>query len=385
MKNKKSYRYPWHFDSRFQLLIDGTQYFESMRNEIKNAQNLILIEQYLFESGKTANYFIDDLCQAKKRGVTICILFDDYGTKNLLESDRKKLTDTGIELSNYNPTSFFNLANSLKRNHRKLLVIDYNIAFMGGAGITDQFNPSLSRDYWHDVMLKIEGNIVSDLINSFNETWQRQKIASSYSSSEFKTQKKFSHNNKNKARILLSEGSNKNEINRAIISHIRSSKHRVWLTSPYFISSWKVRRALRYAAKKGVDVRLLFPGAHSDHPWITHGIRRYYKRLLKAKVAIYEFQPRFTHSKIILADDWFTIGSSNLDRWNQFLNLDCNIEVYDKDTCQKIVQLFISNFSESKEITFNDWKKRSYKQKIKEWLSGIIIYGLGHILRKFKR
>lgn len=381
----KAYQYPWRSNNQFQLLIDGTLYFSSMLDEIKRAKSLILFEAYLFQSGETADNFINELCSAKERGVEIFVILDEYGSKSLNEVDKNKLTHAGIELLLYNPTSFFHISTSLKRDHRKLLIIDNDVAFIGGAGITDKFTPSITLDYWHDVMLKIKGDIIFDLIHSFKKIWEEQKQTSLIPLPDYKLIKEITHQAKNKARILIAEGTDRHEINRAIVSHIRSSTKQVWLTSPYFISSWKIRRALRHAAKKGVDVRLIFPGPHSDHQWVTHGTRRYYQRLLKSKVAIYEYQPRFTHSKIMLCDDWFTIGSSNLDRWNQFLNLDANIEVYDEQSHQQIINLFSSDFSQSTLITLQQWNMRSSLQHIKEWISGIVINCLGYISRKFKR
>lgn len=382
MNIKKAYQYNWRYNNEFHILVDGSNYFSSMLNEIKKAQTRILFEAYLFESGNIANTFIDELCKAKKRNVEIYILLDEYGTKGLNEKDKKLLTSVGMELLLYNPVNLFHPGKSLKRDHRKLLIIDDHIAFTGGAGITDEFTPDIKNNYWHDVMLKIKGDIVFDLVHSFNNIWKKKKDSLHFKPLEINNSES---NKENKARVLISSGAEKNEIIRAIIKHIRNSKKHVWLTSPYFISSWKIRRALRYAAKKGVDVKLIFPGPHSDHKWITHGIRRYYKRLLRSHVAVYEFQPRFTHAKIILCDNWFTIGSSNLDRWNQFLNLDTNIEIYDEQSHQQIVELFESDFLNSTAITLNQWNARSFIQHIKEWVSGIIINGLGFIIRKFKR
>ena len=382
MLNKKTYQYPWRYDNNFQLLVDGTDYFSSMLEEIKKAKNQILFETYLFESGKTADIFIKELCAAKKRGVEVFILLDEYGTKGLTDKDKEKLTNVDIELLLYNPASFFHFSRSLKRDHRKLLAVDNHIAFIGGAGITDEFTPKVTNSYWHDVMLKAEGDIVFDLIHSFNKIWKKYKTSLK---TQNKRQKETANKNTNKSRVLISAGAEKNEIIRALITHIRNSKKHVWLTSPYFLSSWKIRRALRYAAKKGVDVRLIFPGPHSDHKWVTYGMQRYYQRLLKANVAVYEYQPRFTHAKIILCDNWFTIGSSNLDRWNQFLNLDANIEIYDEQSHQQIVDFFKKDFSKSRLIILNKWNTRSFIQHIKEWISGVVIRLLGFISSRFKR
>ena len=378
MRNKKTYQYPWRSNNTFNVLVDGSNYFSSMLNKINQANHTILLEAYLFESGKIATSFINALCEAKKRDVAVHVLLDEYGTKGLNQTDKNKLLHSGIKLQLYNPTSFFHFGRSLKRDHRKLLIIDNKTAFIGGAGFTDEFSPDERKDYWHDVMLSIEGAIVADLTDSFNEQWQK-KQTKIYPVAATSTPQDDS------ARVLISSGPEKNEIVRAIIKHIRNSENHVWLTSPYFISSWKIRRALRFAAKKGVDVRLIFPGPHSDHKWVTYGIQRYYQRLLKANVAVYEYQPRFTHAKVILCDDWFTIGSSNLDRWNQLLNLDANIEVYNDDALKQIIQLFESDFSKSNLVILNEWSSRSLMQHFREGISGVMIKWLALISRKFKR
>ena len=381
MKDKKAYQYHWRYNNTFKTLVDGAEYFSSMLDEIKKSEARILFEAYLFQSGKTADKFIQELCIAKKRGVEVFILLDEYGSKGLSAHDKEKLIKNGINVLAYNPVSFFHFGKSLKRDHRKLLVIDDKVAFVGGAGITDEFNSDISSNYWHDVMLKVKGDIIPDLSHSFNVIWNKQNTP--YPNNNIKLVP--SEQNNSKSRVIVSSGEERNEIIRTIVKHIRSSKKKVWLTSPYFISSWKIRRALRYAAKKGVDVRLIFPGTISDHKWVTYGIQRYYQRLLKANIAIYEYQPRFSHAKIILCDNWFTIGSSNFDRWNQFLNLDLNIEVINSTTNNEVVKIFNSDFSNSNLINLKKWNTRSIIQRTKEWIAGLLIMLLGYISRKFKR
>lgn len=384
MSKKKKYHYPWRTGNQFQLLVDGHEYFSAMLEEIKNAREQILLEIYLIESGNITSQFINALLAAKERGVEIYLLLDDYGSQSLSDSDKNRLTRAGISLTLYNPVSVFNIARSLRRDHRKLLVVDRQTAFIGGAGITDEFSPSVSSAYWHDVMLKIEGNIVNDFIDSFSQVWNKtqsqQQTFLPQASPEVKQ-----HPPGSKARVLIAQGTEHNEVIRALVTHIRSSKQRIWLTSPYFVTSWKIRRALRLAAKKGVDVRLILPGIHSDHKWVNYAIHSYYPRLLKANIKIYEFQPRFTHSKIILCDNWFTIGSSNLDKWNQYLNLDANIEIFDPAVHDEIIKLFNKNFADSKLVLLKEWYARKYTVRFREWLSGLAIRLLSMISFKFRR
>ena len=385
MSKKKKYHYPWRTGNQFQVLVDGHEYFTAMLEEITSAKKQILLEIYLIESGNIANQFIDALITARKRGVSVYLLLDDYGAKELDIRDKTRLTRAGISLFLYNPVTLFRIAKSLKRDHRKLLIVDMQTAFIGGAGITDEFSPKVTSVYWHDVMLQIKGNIVNDLIDSFANVWnQSQNTQQQFSPQTLPTETKKNYP-ENRARILVAQGTEHNEINRALVSKIRSSKKQVWLTSPYFITSWKIRRALRHAAKKGVDVRLILPGIHSDHKWVTFAIHSYYPKLIKANIKIYEFQPRFTHSKIILCDNWFTIGSSNLDKWNQYLNLDANIEIYDSPAHAEIIKLFNNNFTDSKLVSLDEWYERTYIERFREWISGLTIRFLSFIGKKFRR
>ena len=381
-KKKKGYRYPWRCNNQFKLLIDGDAFFSAMLDSIENASDCILFETYLINSGHITTRFIDSFCAARKRGVRVYMLLDEYGCMELNTNDRKRLSDAGVEILFYHPVKFLSPATSLQRDHRKLLSVDNSVAYIGGAGITDEFTQEGNNIYWHDVMMQVIGPLVNDIDNSFYQLWNR------YIPGQFDipvTTEESAENCSNRARLLVAAGTEENEILRATVKHIRSCQEKAWITSPYLISSWKLRRAIRHAARKGADVRLLLPGPYSDHPWVSWGIQRYYTRMLKAGVRIYEYQPRFSHAKIILCDDWFTLGSSNLDRWNQLLNLDSNIEIYDSHCNQQIVHLFEEDFSNSKEVTLDNWKHRPLIQHLREWIAGIAINILGYIGLKFKR
>ena len=129
MRHNKAYQYPWRYKNTFKVLVDGNEYFSAMLDEIRNAKKYILLEQYLFESGDTAKHFIEELCLAKERSVRVYIILDDYGSSGLNDEDKNRLISAGVELLLYNPTSIFHFGKSLKRDHRKLLVVDNHISF----------------------------------------------------------------------------------------------------------------------------------------------------------------------------------------------------------------------------------------------------------------
>ena len=173
---------------------------------------------------------------------------------------------------------------------------------------------------WHDVMLEIQGSIIQDWTQLFVQTWQKHSPLPI----TLPTLSDQPHVDRQVGRLLTSSPFARQEINQALIKQLRRSQHRVWITSPYFVAPRKIRRLLRQTARRGVDVRLLLPGPFSDHTWISHAARRHYMRMLKDKIRIFEYQPRFIHAKMQLCDDWVSICSSNLDRWNQHWNLAAN-------------------------------------------------------------
>jgi cardiolipin synthase len=365
----KAYLFPWRANNQFTLLVDAQRFFPAMLAAIDSARHFILFEQYLVKSGEVLDQFIQHLLQARQRGVQVYILLDDYGSSEVIRSDYQRLTQAGIDVVFYNPLSWRSLYRSLRRDHRKLLVVDNRVAFVGGAGISDTYttgNPQSMN--WHDVMLRIEGENVEDWIQSFMYVWhhatERMPVIADYTRVEL---------GKQTGRVHLSRGLLRNDIVRSVIAHIHKSSHRVWLTTPYFVTNHKLRRALRRAAFNQVDVRLLLPGPISDHPWVSHAGRRYYYKLLQSGVKIFEYQPRFVHAKVILCDDWVSIGSSNLDRWNQRWNLDANQAVLDGQFSQQVAAMFESDFAQSRLITHEDWERRPLWQRFKERYFGFYV------------
>ena len=134
----------------------------------------------------------------------------------------------------------------------------------------------------------------------------------------------------------------------------------------YFVPSWKLRRALRRAARQGADVRLLLPGPETDHPAVRIAGQRYYTSLLKSDIRIFEYQPRVLHSKALICDQWVSIGSSNFDRWNLRWNLEANQAVDDEQFAEEVARMFVDDFADSAEIKLESWRRRPGYRKWRE-------------------
>ncbi len=376
--------FSWRTKNQFTLLVDSHDFYPAMLYAIEQAQHYILIEQYLVKTGAVLNTFINALIAASERKVHVLLLLDDYGASEIDSSSLQKLQRDYIHIHFFNPFRWTQLYKSMRRDHRKLLLVDNKQAFVGGAGISDEYtlhtDPQAS---WHDIAVKIEGEVVNDWQQVFVDTWTKQ----TGSPPPIQTCK-MSLQGKQLGRVLLANGAGKNHIIRHAITHIQKAQKSIWIATPYFITTRKLRRYLKQAAKRGVDVRLLLPSTRSDHPWLTQAARRYYKRLLMAGVKIYEYQPRFIHAKIILCDSWVSIGSSNLDRWNNFWNLDANQTIQDEAITEQTIELFQHDFSQSHHINLAIWRTRPWYQRIQEYWSGYtirIIEGLMHFMTRMNK
>jgi cardiolipin synthase A/B len=350
--------------------VDGGTFFPAMLGSIAVAKSHILLEMYLFESGQTADRFIDALSAAAGRGVKVFVLLDHFGAFYLRRRDRERLAESGVELASFNRLRFGRRLLNLPRNHRKLLLVDGEVAFTGGVGITDQFDPAaFPNSYWHEIMVEIRGPCVLDWQSVFKETWER----SCDRPLDLPQGPARKGRGSRPGRVVLhARAAAKSEISRSFINRVRHAERRIWLATAYFVPSWKLRRALRRAARLGVDVRLLLPGPRTDHPSVRILGRRYYGRLLRDGVRVFEYQPRFLHAKVLLVDDWLSIGSSNLDHWNHRWNLEANQELEDPVLVEKVRSLFVSDFAKSREIGLREWRERPRLERLMERLFGWI-------------
>ncbi|MGE3531796.1 MAG: phosphatidylserine/phosphatidylglycerophosphate/cardiolipin synthase family protein [Steroidobacteraceae bacterium] len=361
-------RFPWREGNQFELLIDGRQYFPAMLTAIAQAQSSIELEMYLVSSGKLFNQFRQALLDAAARGVQVRMLFDDYGAQELNAADRQALQAPGIELIFFNTLRWRKGMSNLLRNHRKLLLIDRRLAYVGGTGLTDEFiYEHQHQPPWHEVMLSIRGPVINDWLLLFERTWF------SFGKTLFKQpriSRSMHDDGAQRGRVCASDGPRAHHVEQSLYRQLQRSQRHVWLVTPYFIPSLKLRRLLIQAAKRGLDVRVLSPGQLTDHPAIRHASRRHYARLLRNGVRIFEYRPRFIHAKIAVCDDWVSLGSTNFDRWNLRWNLDANQEIDDAGFAMQVRQQLQPDFADSEELHYDTWLQRPLYLRLLEWWNG---------------
>ncbi|MEE5123741.1 phosphatidylserine/phosphatidylglycerophosphate/cardiolipin synthase family protein [Pseudomonas alliivorans] len=368
--------FPWRENNQFKLLIDGPAFFPRMIAAIDRAEQQVDLELYLVEAGACADAMVRALVDAARRGVIVRCLFDDFGSKAFNAGLRKQLTDAGVILRFYNAIHWRRGLRNFYRDHRKILVVDKALAVVGGTGVTDEFwEPDKEVSQWHEVMVEVTGPLVMDWQALFNRQFHVNPRRTAWRPKEnfgLTHLPSVPVSGEGLGRVAYADSRQHRDILQSLVRALNTGQKRIWLATPYFLPTWKVRRSLRRAAARGVDVRLLLTGPRTDHPSVRYAGHRYYPRLLRAGVKIFEYQPCFLHLKMVLIDDWVSIGSCNFDHWNLRFNLEANVEALDPTLTRDVVASFEKDFALSAEITLADWKARPLWRRVKQRLWGWI-------------
>lgn len=368
--------FPWHAGNQFELLLDGPQFFPRMLAAIAAAEQQVELELYLVASGGCTDLLVATLCAAAQRGVPVRCLLDDFGCLGLPAAQRRELLAAGVELRFYNPLSWRRGVRNLYRDHRKLLLVDGRLGFVGGTGATDQFwQPSDNSHAWHEVMVEMRGPLLGDWQQLFERQWQASLARLAWRPAPIAGLSRLPSTPVAGAgfgRVAYADGRQHRDILQSLLRALLQSRQRIWLATPYFLPTWKIRRALRKAAQRGVDVRLLLTARNTDQPPVRFAGQRYYPKLLKAGVRIFEYQPQFLHLKMLLVDDWVSVGSCNFDHWNLRFNLDANLEAIDPHLSAQVAASFNADFAQSKEIDLQQWQAKPWWQRLRRRVWGLL-------------
>ena len=365
--------WPWRQGNRCDFLSESDRIFRRMLEAIAAARESVLLEMYLVDSGTVARRFIDALAACAQRGVRVHVLFDAFGSLGLRAADRRRLASSGAHLTFFNPLSWRKRLQNCLRDHRKLLVIDGALAFVGGVGLADEFiDGRRGRRAWRDLMLEISGPVVSDWQNAFARNWSRSGGAPAVPEATPQSPDEQAIAAGALGRVALSEARRRSVLADDVVRRINGASRRAWIMSAYFVPSRRFRKALRRAARRGVDVRLLVPGPKTDHPWVRHAARRFYGKMLRNGVRIFEYQPSVLHGKMALCDDWLSVGSSNLDRWSFRWNLEANQEIESAALAAQAAAILAADCGESQELNRRHWRRRAVRDRLRESIAGAL-------------
>jgi cardiolipin synthase A/B len=370
------------------LLVDGPATYAAMFKAIRKAEDHIHLETFIMEDieDETGAKLSDLLLQKQAAGVQVNILYDSLGSFSTPASFFQHLRDGGIQVTEFNPVNpakargKWRLAQS---DHRKILIVDGKVAFTGGVNISQVYSSGLSgrsehapaKIPWRDTDVQIEGPAVAEFQKLFLDTWQRQKGAKLSERNYFPDLKKEQGN-----ALVGVVGSSPGEANRITfilyVSAITFAEHSLHMTNAYFVPDRQTLEALRDAAMRGVDVKIILPGT-TDSSLAQYAGQYYYSELLKSGVKLYRRQNVLLHAKTLVIDDiWATVGSTNMDFWSFSTNDEVNAIILNREFATEMEKMFAADLLESVEIRLEEWGKRPLLSRIREWAAHLLSHWL---------
>lgn len=359
------------------LLLNGETKFPRVLEAIKKAKNHIHIEYYIFDDDEISCTIIDLLIDKVQQGVDVRFIYDDFGSRPIRRKQVPRMKAAGIQVFPFYKIKLIAFANRLNyRNHRKIIVVDGVIGFVGGINVSDKYiNKTQNKNelYWRDTHLEIEGPTVKSLQYIFMGDWN-------YCSGEkLEPNKTFFPNDSNfqskanKIVQIASSGPDSDSplIQQTLLQAINLAREEILITTPYFIPGDTILENLVIAAASDTKVKLLVPGI-SDSKFVNYAARSYYGRLLNAGAKIYLYQKGFVHAKTMVVDKKVSIvGTANMDIRSFDLNFEVNAIVYDEEIALELRQAFYEDLNNATIIDLQQWNERSNFTQILEKLAGL--------------
>jgi cardiolipin synthase len=357
------------------IFSNGDGYFESLIADLQAASHSVDLETYIFNSDLLGQKVADELIKAARRGVQVRILVDGAGSPLWGGPLTLALEQAGIQTRIFHPfpwriwqwsRSHVRIPSLLKiiylwlkinsRNHRKICLIDHQVAYVGSFNITqDHLSEQQGGKAWRDTAVKIRGAELQPLYEAFNAAWDHQPIKERLRKMflQINTNPVFRINNTRHRRRLLYKD---------LLHRILQCNKRIWMTNAYFVPDNFLLRTLIERGENKIDIRILLP-KNSDIFFMTWASNAFYYDLLKAGARIFEYLPSNLHAKMLILDDWVIVGSSNLNHRSLLHDLEADVNICDPDAKQQIEQQFLIDLKNANEILLSNWRVRPFYQK----------------------
>lgn len=361
-------------DNHVDIFTDGKKKFECLLRDIKNAKDHIHLQYYIFRKDDIGKKLVNALIEKVKEGVKVRILYDDLGSRRMPKRFFKELRKAGGEVEVFfaSKLRIVNLRINY-RNHRKLVIIDGRIGYLGGFNIGDEY---LGLDdkfgYWRDTHLRIKGGAVLEIQTRFILDWNQASDRHDIPYSPNLFPEDISTGNVSIQIVSSGPDSEYEQIKNGYIKMIASAKESIFIQTPYFIPDASILDAIRVASLSGVDVRIMIPNK-PDHPFVYWATYNYIGEMLKSGVKAYIYDNGFIHAKSIVVDNKISsVGSANIDVRSFRLNFEANAFIYNKEIAAKLTKDFYEDMKLSWELTLEKYQQRSLWVRFKESISRLL-------------
>ena len=351
-------------------LLNGDQIFPPMLAAIQGAQKSITFETYIYWSGDIGKQFADALSERARAGVRVHVLLDWVGSAKMDESYLTEMKEAGVQIEKFHKPHWYNLARLNNRTHRKLLVVDGQVAFTGGVGIAPQWmGNAQDPDHWRDSHYLVRGPVVAQMQATFLDNWLKVTGKVLHGALYFPP---IAPAGAQKAQMFSSSPSSGSE-SMQLMYHlaITAAERSIDLSVAYFVPDELTQKHLMDALARGVRVRFITPGEHTDTDTVKAASRATWGPLLQAGALIYEYQPTMYHCKVMIVDQLLvSVGSTNFDNRSFRLNDEANLNVYDAAFAQRQTEVFEEDLKRSRRVTHEQWLNRPLREKAHEKLTG---------------
>jgi cardiolipin synthase len=363
-----------HGGNTASLLLNGDQIFPAQLDAIRSARRTISYAQYFYEEGPIGQEIASALAERCRAGVRGHILLDGFGTLAMPAAYREMMTEAGCKVATFRPLSplslraAFGFGRDNKRNHRRILVVDGEIGFTGGSGVSPKWiGDGRTEGRWRDTDVRIEGPIVARLQGAFVENWLEATGNVLGGDAYFPP---LPRRGPVSAQIVRSSPAGGSfSMYTMFLLAMSSARRSIYITNPYFLPDDRMTRVLTEAPRRGVRVVVLLPGA-IDNNIVRQASRSQFGALLEAGVEIYEYQAGLLHAKTMTIDGiWATIGSTNLDTRSFALNEELNAVLYNTDVAGRLEKIFADDLTYSRKIDYAQWRGRGFFNRLLELLS----------------
>jgi cardiolipin synthase len=344
-------------------VLENGAYFDALIEEIAAAEHSVHFETFLWKEGVLGQRVADALCARARAGVTVRVLLDAVGSKEMGKSAEQQLEDSGCKLVKFHEWHIRNLGVMNERDHRKLVVVDGRVALIGGHCIVDEWLGS-GEDKVADVSVRLRGPVVHTVQAAFSENWVGHTGELFMGDAVFPRLERAGEITVHAA-YAKPEGSAPAV---KILHHaaICCAKKQIWIQNPYFIPEPEAIDALGKAVARGVDVRVLMPSTSgSDNPMVQHAGHRNFEKLLRGGVRLFEYPKCLLHQKVMTIDGvWCTVGSANFDDRSFEINDEITLGFKDAATAKRLDAIFDHYLPDCREIELDAWRKRGPGHKL---------------------
>jgi len=358
------------------LLTSGHDKFVDMFEAVRDAKSFIHLEYFNFRNDSIAGLLFHLLAQKAAEGVEVRALYDAFGNSSNNKPIKAHMHDSirslGINLVKFDPIRFPWVNHIVPRDHRKIVVIDGKVAYTGGMNVADYYIEGIPGiGDWHDMHMHIEGPVVNELHHIFTKTWEQETGEIIDGEKYFPT---FNPSNDNEKIAIIDRepGVTPDAIRDLYVTMLNSAQHNVKLINPYFVPTHKVRKALKKAIDRGVNVEILL-SAKSDIPLTPEASHYVGNNLAKRGAKVYLFHGGFHHTKIMMVDDLYcTVGSSNLDARSLRCDYEVNTVIFNKKTTAELTTLFDEQLKSSTPMEKGYWGTRTVGKRFVGWFGNLL-------------